>query len=193
MLILASTSQTRQDLLRRAAIGFEVRAPRVDEAAVKDALLSEGNPPRDVADALAELKSLRVREPGLVLGCDQVLDRDGTLVSKPTSPEEAILQLTALAGRRHRLHTAAVISEDGRPVWRYVATVTLSMRAVGPSYIDGYVSRNWEEIRHSAGSYTLEGEGARFFTRVEGDHFAVLGLPLLPLIDFLITRGEVEA
>lgn len=193
MLILASTSQTRQALLRNAAIAFDLRAPKVDESAVKDALLAEGHAPRDVADALAELKALRIREPGLVLGCDQVLERDGAIVSKPSTPEEAVAQLTALSGGLHALQTAAVICEDGRPVWRHVATVTLTMRAVSSSYIAGYVARNWQEIRHSAGSYTLEGEGARFFTRVDGDHFAALGLPLLPLLDFLVARGEVEA
>ncbi len=193
MLILASTSQTRQTLLRNASIAFEIRAPRVDEATVKDALLSEGHPPRDVADALAELKSLRVREPGLILGCDQVLDHDGTLVSKPSTPEDAVGQLTALAGGRHQLHTAAVISENGVPVWRHVSSVSLTMRAISPSYIAAYVARNWDDIRQSAGSYTLEGEGARLFVRVDGDYFSVLGLPLLPLIDFLIARGELEA
>lgn len=193
MLILASTSRTRQALLRNAAIPFEFRAPRVDETAVKDALVSEGHVPRDIADALAELKALRIREPGLILGCDQVLERDGTLMSKPRTPEDAIAQITALSDGRHMLHTAAVIAEDGRPIWRHVASVTMTMRAATASYIDGYVSRNWDDIRHCAGSYMLEGEGARFFTRVDGDHFAVLGLPLLPLIDFLVTRGEIAA
>ncbi|CTQ49175.1 Maf family protein [Jannaschia donghaensis] len=191
MLILASTSRTRQDLLRNAAIPFEARPPRVDEAMVKEALLAEGHPPRSIADALAELKALRIRDGGLVLGCDQILDHDGTLVSKPTSPEEAIAQLTALTGGSHRLHSAAVVAEDGKPIWRHVATVRMTMRASSRAYIEDYVARNWDVIRHSAGSYTLEGEGARLFHRVEGDYFAVLGLPLLPLIDFLANRGDL--
>ncbi len=192
MLILASTSQTRQTLLRNAAIPFEARPPRVDEEMVKDALLAEGHPPRNVADALAEMKALRVREAGLVLGCDQVLDHDGTLVSKPETPEAAVAQLTALAGGKHRLHSAAVVAEDGKPVWRHVSTVAMTMRAASADYVAGYVARHWEEIRWSAGSYTLEGEGARLFHRVDGDYFSVLGLPLLPLIDFLVTRGDLE-
>lgn len=191
MLILASTSQIRQILLRNAAIPFEVRAPHVDEEAVRVSLLAEGHSPRDLADALAEMKALRVREPGFVLGCDQVLDRGRKVVSKPKTREEAVAQLAGLAGGRHRLHSAAVVVEDGRPVWRHVATVTLTMRAASQTYIADYVTRNWDDIRHSAGSYTLEGEGARLFHRVDGDYFAVLGLPLLPLIDFLVSRGEV--
>ena len=191
MLILASSSSTRQTLLRNAAISFKVRAPRVDESAVKDALLAEGHAPRDVADALAEIKALRSTGPGLVLGCDQVLDHNGTLRSKPETSDDAVAQLSAMAGGRHKLHAAAVICADGAPVWRHVSTVDMVMRPLSDAYIAEYVDRNWEVIRHSAGSYTLEGEGARLFHRVEGDYFAVLGLPLLPVIDFLITRGEI--
>ncbi|CUH39409.1 Maf-like protein YceF [Jannaschia seosinensis] len=191
MLILASASATRQQLLRNAAIAYEARPARIDENAVKDALLAEGHKPRDVADALAELKALRVRGPGLVLGCDQVLDHSGTLISKPETPDDARAQLAALRGGRHQLYSAAVIAEDNAPVWRHVATVTMIMRDISDAYIADYVARNWEAIRHSSGAYTLEGEGARLFHRVEGDYFAVLGLPLLQVIDFLVSRGEV--
>ena len=192
MLILASTSVTRRTLLENAAIPHEVVPPRVDEAAVKDALLAEGHGPRAVADALAELKALRVRRPGMVLGCDQALAHEGDLLGKPADPEAARAQLRRLAGSIHKLHSAAVIAEDGRPVWRHVADVTLRMRAVSGAWIDGYVERNWETIRHCAGGYALEGEGARLFAAVQGDYFAVLGLPLLPLIDYLATREVIE-
>ena len=193
MLILASTSETRRNLLAKAAIPFEVRPPRVDEAMVKEALLAEGHGPRAVADALAEMKALRMGGPDLVLGCDQTADLDGNLVSKPDSPEAAMAQLRDLSGTTHLLHSAAVLVEDGRPVWRHLATVRMVMRPISETYIQDYVARNWDEIRHSAGGYTLEGEGARLFQRVDGDHFAVLGLPLLPLIDHLITRGDLAA
>ncbi|MGB3553811.1 MAG: Maf family protein [Jannaschia sp.] len=193
MLTLASASTTRQDMLRRAAIPFEAVPARVDEAAVREALLAEGHGARAVADALAEMKALRVRRPGLVLGCDQVLAHEGEILGKPGTPEEAEAQLTRLAGGRHRLHSAAVIAEDGVCVWRQVSDVTMVMRAASTAYIADYVARNWDAVRWSAGSYTLEGEGARLFHRVEGDFFAVLGLPLLPLLDYLVTRGEVAA
>lgn len=193
MLVLASSSQTRQTLLRNAAIPFEAVPARVDEQAVKDALLAEGHGPRNVADALAELKALRVRRPGFVLGCDQVLAHDGNLVGKPRDRDAAIAQLSAMRGGVHKLHSAAVIVEDAQPIWRHVADVTMRMRPVSDAYIAGYVDRNWEDIRHSAGGYTLEGEGARLFHQVNGDFFSVLGLPLLPLIDFLITRGVIDA
>lgn len=191
MLILASASGTRATMLRDAKIAVEVRPARVDEDAVKDALLAEGHPPRDIADALAELKALRIRAPGLVLGCDQVLDHDGRLLSKTATPEEAIARLKALSGGRHRLHAAAVIAEEGRPVWRHIATVTLTMRTLSPDFVEGYVARNWDAIRHTPGAYLIEGEGARLFSRIDGDHFAALGLPLLALVDFLVAQGEV--
>ena len=193
MLILASRSQTRQAMLTAAGIAFEARPAPIDEIAVKEALTEEGHPPRAVADALAELKALRVRAPGLVLGCDQVLDHEGTILSRPQAPAEAVARLTMLAGGRHRLHTAIVAAEEGRPVWRHVATVTMIMRPLSSGYIEDYVSRNWDSVRGTPGAYLVEAEGARLFHRIEGDHFAVLGLPLLPLVDFLVTRGELAA
>ncbi|WP_371155997.1 nucleoside triphosphate pyrophosphatase [Jannaschia sp. 2305UL9-9] len=193
MLILASSSRTRQTLLRNAAIPFEAVPPRVDEESVRDSLMAEGHGPRNVADALAELKALRIARPGLVLGCDQTLSFDGDVIGKPETPKDAVAQLTRLSGGRHKLHSAAVICEDGKPVWRHIGDVTMIMRAASPAYLGDYVARNWDSIRHSAGSYTLEGEGARLFHQVQGDFFSVLGLPLLPLIDYLVTRGEVTA
>jgi len=193
MLILASSSLTRKKMLTDAAIPFEAVPARIDEETIRDSLLAEGHGPRAVADALAEMKALRVRRPGLVLGCDQTLEHKGALLGKPATPGDAVQQLTRLRGGPHKLHSAAVITEDGRPVWRHVGDVTMMMRAASPVYIDGYVARNWEAIRHSAGAYTLEGEGARLFHQVRGDFFTVLGLPLLPLIDFLVTRGEIDA
>lgn len=193
MLILASRSTTRQAMLAAAGIVFEARPARVDEAMVKAALVQEGHGPRAIADALAEVKALRVRAQGLVLGCDQVLDHDGETLSRPETPEEAIDRILTLSDGRHRLHSAAVIAEDGRPVWRHVTTVTMTMRALSAAYVEDYVARNWDIIRHTPGGYLVEAEGARLFHRIEGDHFAVLGLPLLPLIDFLVTRGELAA
>ena len=194
-IILASQSQIRTDLLRNAGIPHETHAARVDEAAVKDALLAENAPPRDIADALAELKAQKIseREPdAIVIGCDQVLAWDGRILSKPHSPEEARAQLAELRGQTHRLISAAVICEGGRPVWRHVGVVQMRMRDVSDAYLDGYIARNWDSIRHSVGAYKLEEEGVRLFHAISGDHFHVLGLPLLELIGFLAVRGEIE-
>lgn len=193
MLVLASTSTIRQTLLRNAGVPFDAVTARVDEEMVRDALRAEDAPPRDVADTLAEMKALKVRRPGRILGCDQVLSFEGEVIGKPETPEAAIAQLAAMGGKRHKLHSAAVIVEDGKPIWRHVADVTMTMRTPSAEYLADYVRRNWDGIRHCAGGYMLEGEGARLFHRVDGDYFAVLGLPLLPLLGYLVTRGEIAA
>lgn len=193
-LILASGSPVRAALLEQARIPFTAKPARVDEEAVKASLLAEGASPRDVADALAELKALKVseRNPGvLVLGCDQVLDLEGGLLSKPASPDEARLQLNALSGKPHKLYSAAVICEDGRPLWRQIGEVRLRMRPLSAGFIDDYVSRNWDSIRETVGCYKLEEEGVRLFTRIDGDYFSVLGLPLLDVISYLSLRGDL--
>lgn len=195
-LILASGSEIRAELLRRAGVPFEVMPARVDEDAAREALLAEGASPRDVADALAEAKARKVagRQAGaLVLGCDQVLDLAGVLLSKPRDPAEAIGQLRRMAGIRHSLFTAAVLYSDGRPVWRHVGEVRLWMRTPTEDWLRDYVARNWDSIRHAVGAYKLEEEGVRLFERIEGDHFHVLGLPLLELLSYLTLTGSLRA
>jgi septum formation protein len=194
-LILASGSAVRAQLLRNAAISFDVAVPRVDEDMVKDALLAEQAPPRDIADTLAEMKARKVSEknPGtLVLGCDQVLDHGGQLLSKAGTAEDAVTQLKSLRNDRHMLLSAAVICEDGKPIWRHVGQVRLRMRDASDDYLGDYVNRNWESIRHAVGCYKLEEEGVRLFTSIQGDYFHVLGMPLLELINYLSLRGDLE-
>ncbi|TDL78324.1 septum formation protein Maf [Palleronia sediminis] len=194
-LILASGSATRAALLTAARVPFETVVPRVDEETVKAALLAENAAPRDIADALAEAKARKVstRHPGAVaLGCDQVLEHRGRLMSKPADPEAACAQIARLAGDRHRLLSACVAYEDGAPVWRHVGEVRMTMRALSPGWIEGYVARNWPAIGECVGAYRLEDEGARLFTAVEGDYFTVLGMPLLPLLSWLTLRGYLD-
>lgn len=194
--VLASGSEIRADLLRNAGLKIAVQPPRVDEEAVKQALLAEGAPPRDVADALAELKARKISEKhqqALVLGCDQVLEFDGQLISKPESPDQALAQLKAMRGKRHKLLSAAVICRDGKPEWRHVGQVRLVMRDSSDAYLEDYVTRNWDSIRHAVGAYKLEEEGVRLFTQIDGDYFTVLGMPLLELLNYLTLRGEIAS
>ncbi len=194
-LILASGSQIRADLLRQAQVPIEVVTARVDEDSLKSALLAEAASPRDIADTLAETKARRVsqKHPGAwVLGCDQVLDHKGQLLSKPESPEMALSQLADLQDSRHSLLSAAVIVENGQAIWRHVGQVRLRMRPLSESYRREYVARNWQSIRHAVGAYKLEEEGSRLFSSIEGSYFDVLGLPLLPLLNFLTLRGVID-
>ena len=195
-LILASASTVRTEMLQRANVPHEVSVARIDEDTIKSALLAEHASPRDIADTLAEMKARKVsdKNPGaLVLGCDQVLDHRGQLLSKPTSPQDAVTQIKSLTGDRHSLLSAAVIVEDGKPIWRHVGQVRLRMRELSDSYIEDYVARNWDSVRYSVGAYKLEEEGVRFFSSIEGDYFNVLGLPLLELLNYLTLRGNLPA
>jgi septum formation protein len=194
-IILASGSETRRDLLARAGVSFDTKVPRIDEQMMKDSLLSEGITPRDIADYLAEAKARKVSDqnPGaLVIGCDQVLNFKNTVVSKPETPEACIEQLRSLRGNTHQLLSAAVLYEDGKPVWRHVGVVRLLMRDLSDQFIHGYVDRNWSSIQHSVGGYKLEEEGVRLFTSVQGDFFHVLGLPLLEILSYLVLRGDLD-
>ena len=195
-LVLASGSATRAGMLRAAGLCFEVVVPRVDEDVLKEGLLAEERTARDIADALAEMKAARVstKRPGaLVLGSDQTLSCEERLYSKPASPEEAREQISLLMDRTHKLHSAAVIVQDGQPLWRHVSEARLTMGKLSEAWLDGYVLRNWDGIRHSVGGYRIEEEGVRLFSRIEGDHFTILGLPLLPLLSFLSTRGSIPS
>jgi septum formation protein len=195
-LILASTSAIRLQLLQNTGLEVSPTPARVDEDALRHALEAEGAKPRDVADALAEMKAAKIaaRHPqALVLGCDQVLDFKGQILSKPETPDAARDQLSALRGQTHSLLSAAVLYDGGQPIWRHVGQARLTMRSFSDAYLDAYLARNWPEISHSVGGYMLESEGVRLFDRIEGDYFTILGLPLLPLLSYLATRGFIPA
>jgi septum formation protein len=193
-IILASTSPIRLQMLRAAGLEVEAVAPRVDEATIRDALMAEGAPPRDIADALAEMKARKVAErhpASLVLGCDQVLEIDRDILAKPDTQEEARDHLRRLRGRSHKLLSAVVAYENNQPVWRHIAEARLTMHQISDAYLDDYVTRNWDSIRHSVGCYKIEEEGVRLFSAISGDHFTILGLPLLPLLAWAGTRGMI--
>lgn len=182
-------------MLTAAGVPFEAIAARIDEQALRTSLESEGASPRDVADALAEAKALKVSGrnlDALVIGADQILELDGEIFAKPETSEELREQLTRLKGRRHSLHSAVVAAELGQPIWRHVGEARLHVRQATPAWLDAYVERNWEQIRSSVGGYLIEGEGVRLFDRVEGDIFTIQGLPIVQLLSWLTLRGSIS-
>jgi len=193
-LILASASTIRATLLRNAGVEFEVQPTRIDEQAIRESLQAEGASAHDIADALAEHKALRAanRNPqGLVLGCDQILECAGEIYQKPRDPQEATAQLKRLRGQTHRLHTAAVLYAQGAAIWRHVSTPRLTMRKFSDDFLNDYVARYWDDIRYCVGGYQIEGPGIRLFHQIEGDIFAVQGLPLLELLNILTQRKDI--
>lgn len=192
--ILASKSAARRALLAGAGVTHEADVAGVDEEAVKTTLLADGATPRDVADALAELKAIKVsaKRSGLVIGADQTLDLDGTLYDKTETLEAARERLMALRGKTHKLHSAVVVAKDGAPIWRELATASLTMRDFSDAFLDEYLATEGDQALGSVGCYRLEGPGAQLFSKIEGDYFAILGLPLLGLLDLLRRHGELR-
>ena len=196
-LVLASQSEGRAQMLRDAGLDFDIEPASLDEAALTLGLAAAGQTPRNIADALAEAKALKLsaRRPGrLVIGCDQLLALDdGSLLAKPLDRADAEAQLMRLSGQRHRLFSAVVVAENGVPLWRHVAEAQLWMRALSADFVSAYVAEQWDRIRWTVGCYEVEGAGAQLFTRTDGDRWTIVGLPLLPLLGWLRERGEIAA
>lgn len=194
-ILLASQSGGRAAMLRAAGLEFDVSPAHVDEEALTEALIAAGHTARNIADALAEAKSVKIssRLPGVtVLGADSTLALDdGTMLGKPADPDEAASQLRRMAGQRHRLFSAAVASRDGAPIWRAVDDAKLWMRPLSDAFIADYVTRHWDSIRWTVGCYEIEGAGVQLFDRVEGDPWTIVGMPMLPLLRWLRAAGLV--
>ncbi|MGD9785525.1 MAG: nucleoside triphosphate pyrophosphatase [Hyphomicrobiaceae bacterium] len=199
-LILASASQARRDLLKNAGIAFTVQPADVDEVAIRQALVAaaqgEGVEAGDVAEVLARAKAeaVSVGHPqAMVIGADQTLSLDDAILSKPLSRAEARQQLTALKGRTHQLHSGVALALAGEIVWSYVETASLTVRAFSDAFLDDYLNRAGDSVMQSVGAYQVERIGIQLFEAIDGDHFTILGLPLLALMDELRARGFLLA
>ena len=188
-LVLASGSPIRAQMLARVGIAHDVKVARVDEEAIRAALVADGATPRDVADALAEAKARKVSAQGLTLGCDQILSLKSEIFAKPADRAEAADHLARLSGQTHHLYSAAVIYDDAQPVWRHVGVARMTMHKLGAAEIEAYLDQAWPEVEGCVGAYQAEVLGARLFARIEGDWFSVLGLPVLDLCSYLRLRG----
>ncbi len=194
-LILASGSRTRAQLLAAAGLRFATVVSAVDEDEIKHSLRAEGADAATAADALAFAKARRVSagHPGaFVVGADQILDCAGVWFDKPPDIGHARGHLMALRGRTHVLATAVCVVCDGQRLWHGRAMPRLTMRSFGDGFLDRYLAAEGDLLLGSVGAYRLEGLGVQLFQAIEGDHFSILGLPLLPLLDFLRQHGIVE-
>ena len=194
-IILASGSASRRALLAGAGVDARSIKPNVDEDAAKAAMRQDGVSVRDQAMHLAELKAIKVSRttPGLVIGGDQMLNLDGTAFDKPANMQAAGDHLRKLSGKTHTLETAIIIAENGMPVWRHLSRPKLSIRILTEKFIETYIDACGDALLSTVGAYQLEGRGSQLFTQIEGDYFSILGLPLLPLLDYLRQRGALTA
>lgn len=195
-LVLASASITRADMLRRAGLACVVDPAHVDEDEVKRALRASGASAGDLAEALAELKARKIssRHAGAwVIGADQVLDCQGKWFDKPVDRAAARAQLLDLRGKTHELISAVCVLRDGARLWHHIGRARLTVRLFTDGFLDDYLDQAGSAVLQSVGAYQLEGIGAQLFSRVEGDYFTILGLPLLPLLDFLRNHAVVKA
>jgi septum formation protein len=192
--ILASASPSRAAVLQSAGISIECDPASVDEDAVKNAIRNKNGSAAQVAEALAEIKAQRVsqRHPNaLIIGADQMLHCEDTWYDKPLDTDHARGHLNALRGKTHELLAAVCVVRDGKCLWRHLETARLTMRPFSDSFIDEYIDAVGDAVCLSVGAYQLEGRGAQLFSRIEGDYFTILGLPLLPLLGFLMNQGVV--
>ena len=190
-IILASGSASRRALLAGAGVDAQSIKPNVDEDTAKQAMRADGLSVRDQAMQLAEMKAVKVSrsEPGLVIGGDQMLNLGGEAFDKPKDLAAAAGHLRKLSGRAHTLETAIVIAENGEPVWRHLARPKLTVRTLREDFIGNYTKTCADALLTTVGAYQLEGMGAQIFSKIEGDFFSILGLPLLPLLDYFRVRG----
>lgn len=192
-LLLASGSATRRNMLSAAGIPVEARPARVDERSLEDGLAAAGASSPDVAAALAQAKALAGSAPGrLTLGADQTLDLDGMRWHKPASRAQAAHQLAALQGRSHRLHSAFALARDGEVLAEGTSAARLTVRPLSSAFIDAYLDETGDSVLASVGAYQVEGLGAHLFDTIEGDHFTILGLPLIPLLAALRRLGSLQ-
>ena len=193
-IILASGSASRRSLLAGAGVQAQSIKPNVDEEAAKRAMRDDGLSVSNQAMQLAEMKAVKVSSQvgGLVIGGDQMLNLEGEAFDKPINLDGAEKHLRKLSGKTHTLETAIVIAENGVPIWRHLARPSLTVRTLSDRFIKQYIQSCGPPLLTTVGAYQLEGLGAQIFSKIDGDYFSILGLPLLPLLDYLRIRGVLE-
>lgn len=194
-LILASSSASRQMLMRNAGLTFSAIPADIDERALDEQLERNGASPEEVALELAKAKALAVSKlhpAALVLGCDQTMALGTRVYHKPKTMAEAEAHLLSLSGKVHRLNSAAVLARGGEVLWQTVSSAELAVRILSAEFVSRHLQRVGDRALTSVGAYQLEGEGIQLFTSIEGDYFTILGLPLLPLLSKLRDMDVID-
>ena len=191
-IILASKSQIRSELLLKAGLKFTAIDANIDEKEVKSSYINKGYSARDLADILAAMKAKKLsckHLDKLVIGCDQIMECNGQILSKANNPTDLANQLKFLRSKSHTLYSACVVYFANKAEWRFIGSATITMRNLSDGYISKYVDDNWDEVKHCVGGYKIENSGISFLSKINGDYFSILGLPIIQLLDYLVNRG----
>ena len=194
-IILASKSQIRSELLLKADLKFTAIDANIDEKEAKSSYINEGYSARDLADILAAMKAKKLSckyLDKLVIGCDQIMECNGQILSKANNPTDLADQLKFLRSKSHTLYSACVVYFANKAEWRFIGSATITMRNLSDEYISKYVDDNWDEVRHCVGGYKIENSGISFLSKINGDYFSILGLPIIQLLDYLVNRGVLK-
>jgi len=194
-IILASKSQIRSELLLKAGLKFTAVKANIDEKEVKSSYINEGYSARDLADVLAAMKAEKLScdyLDKLVIGCDQIMECNGQILSKANSPSDLADQLKFLRNKSHTLYSACVVYFANKAEWRFIGSATITMRNLSDEYINKYVDDNWNSVKYCVGGYKIEDRGISFLSKINGDYFSILGLPIVQLLDHLVNRGVLK-
>lgn len=192
MIVLASQSASRRAMLEQAGVAFEARPAHLDERALEAELA--GSPAAAIALALAEAKALAVSEQcpdALVLGSDSLVEVDGRRFDKPKDREQAVEHLRFFSGREMHLHSAAALARNGAILWSHAAMASLHVIDLSDDFIESYLDAEWPEVAGCVGVFRIEARGVQLFRAISGDHFTVLGMPLLAVLGALREMGEL--
>ena len=194
-IILASKSQIRSELLLKAGLKFTAVKANIDEKKVKSSYINEGYSARDLANVLAAMKAEKLScdyLDKLVIGCDQIMECNGQILSKANSPSDLAGQLKFLRNKSHTLYSACVVYFANKAEWRFIGSATITMRNLSDEYINKYVDDNWNSVKYCVGGYKIEDSGISFLSKINGDYFSILGLPIVQLLDHLVNRGVLK-
>ena len=194
-IILASKSQIRSELLFRAGLKFTAIDANIDEKEAKSSYMKKGYSARDLADILAAMKAKKLSckySDKLVIGCDQIMECNGQILSKANNTIDLADQLKFLRNKSHTIYSACVVYSANKVEWRFIGSATITMRNLSDEYISKYVDDNWNEVKHCVGGYKIENSGISFLSKINGDYFSILGLPVIQLLDHLVNRGVLK-